>query len=72
MEMLVDSVVKFEPLCEGRCTCGAKIAIGYANGQDAVLHPMPMCLPFITIDSPNDYLRYLNHSFEVRGQDGPN
>jgi hypothetical protein len=66
--VLKDGQVDFRCTSEGFCTCGAKIRAGYANDHPTVLHPMPMCKTFEAFESPIDYLRYVNNTFERRGK----
>ena len=45
---------------EGTCLCGVHIRVGYVEGHAVALHPLPLCETFIRIESPLDYVKYLN------------
>lgn len=53
--------IDFDSLSEGTCICGAKISAGYAEGHPTVLHALPMCELFQRIESPIEFLAYVNN-----------
>lgn len=58
--MTVGKGITFNREAEGKCLCGVDIHAGFANGHPTVLHPFPTCKTFDRIESPIEYLAYVN------------